>query len=137
MKLLRRLKEIQLTILTMSSSVLIAACYGAQYAGEQISLVVGRVTGQDTSDPVENVEVCLEIPDGPDTVRTCATTDAQGNYEIVDDEYLEQLASDRTSKIVATDVDGDANGAFQQAEVDIPPANLPMTVDVEMEPATN
>ncbi len=137
--LLRWLKEAQLTILTMSSSVLIAACYGAQYVGEQfsLSLVTGRVTDQTDQEGVEGIEVCLEIPGDGGTVRTCSTTEPDGSYQIVDDEYLEQLASDRISTLAVSDVDGDTNGPYIDQEIEIPPASLPTSIDVELEPAIN
>ncbi|MBW2457325.1 MAG: hypothetical protein JRI68_22645 [Deltaproteobacteria bacterium] len=119
------------------SAIVLTACGGGLYAGEQVSLVVGRVTDQADSSGVENIEVCLEIPDGSNTVRTCASTGSTGHYDIVEDEYLEQLATDRTSTLAVSDVDGDAHGAYLDQDVEIPPANLPMTIDVELEPASN
>ncbi len=134
--LLQWLNESRPTILALSSLALVA-CGGDLYAGEKVSLVVGRVTDQTDSMGIENIEVCLEIPNDANTVRTCASTGSTGHYDIVEDEYLEQLATDRTSILAASDVDGDAHGAYLDRDVEIPPANLPMTIDVQLAPASN
>jgi hypothetical protein len=133
----RWFKEAQLTILTMGSTVIIAACSGAPYAGEQISLVTGRVTDQTDQEGIEGIDVCLEIPHEGDTVRTCARTASDGSYNIVDDIYLEQLAADRSATLTVTDDDGETNGAYLDEQVGIPPSSLPTEIDVALEPDPN
>ena len=121
----------------MGSCMLLVACSSGPYGGETLSLVTGRVTDQTDQAGIEGIEVCLEIPHDGDTVRTCARTASDGSYTVVDDVYLEQLASDRTSTLAVRDDDGDTHGAYLDQEIAIPPASLPTEIDVPLDRAVN
>jgi hypothetical protein len=128
----RGLKELALSVLTMGSSVLIAACYGAQYAGERmLSLVTGTVRFQATG--VEGIEVCATVDTSAS--RYCATTDADGQYEVMVDEYFETDAYEQGCKLEVRDVDGAANGDYAPQDVAIPAETVPTVADVDLVPS--
>lgn len=59
---------------------------GIDQAIEEGGRIAGRVTSRSTKDPIEGAEACAELPDvdqsGVEQHRTCATTNADGEYEI-------------------------------------------------------
>ena len=132
LQLTRGVKELGLSILTLGSSVLIAACYGAQYAGEQmVSIITGNV--RDQGQGVAGIQVCASTTNG----GGCATTDANGYYDVMVDTSIETEAWEDGCKLQVQDIDGADNGEYAPAEVDVPPETVPTVVDVDLVPAVN
>ncbi|MBI4951844.1 MAG: hypothetical protein HY908_07400 [Myxococcales bacterium] len=130
----RWLKKAELTILTLGSSVLIAACYGAQYVGQRlVHLLDGRV-----SDPkgagVQGIQVCVTTP-SEGAERACAPSDATGRFELQGDYQFAQSLRSGGYHLEAADVDGAANGAFATTTTDVPAGAPQSPVNLQLTPA--
>lgn len=121
-------KRIGAAVLGAGSSLVIAACYGAYYTGDYMRLVSGRVTTTDGTG-IPELQVCADVGYG----TYCDVTEPDGGFYI---EAMDSVVDDANSggfTVQVRDVDGPANGTFEDKDVTVDPgqapADLTITVD--------
>lgn len=128
MDISKAIKKACLAVVGAGSSLIIAACYGTYMEMEDMGLVHGRVTNGD-GQGVPALEVCARVPG---LGSECTTTSSSGAYEINTDEEFRYQADTDGFWVTVEDVDGSANGLYENTEVAVDSGNVPASVDVEV-----
>ena len=130
MKIDKLIKRVCLSVVGAGTSLLIAACYGAQmYDYERNMVVEGRVTDEDVQG-VGGLEVCANVPGYG---SECVFTNALGQYKVYSDTDLINHADTKGFWVVVRDVDGAENGLFEDEEIPVDSGSVPANVDVQVE----
>jgi len=133
MDISKAIKKACLAVVGAGSSLIIAACYGTYMDMEEMGLVHGRVTNGD-GQGVPALEVCARVPG---LGSECTTTSSSGAYEINAEEGFRDNADTEGFWVTVQDVDGSANGLYEDTEVAVDSGNVPAFVNVDVEEIPN
>lgn len=129
-------KRLALGVVSAGSTLVIAACYGAYYSGIEKNLVHGTVTDEQNQ-PVQSLEVCAVVEQA---WSGCTSTNISGDYSMLVDEQVYDMAVVNGFTLSVRDVDGVNNGEFLDAEIDVTPEDIVQNaerIDVVMEAASD
>ncbi len=130
MKIDKLIKRVCLSVVGAGTSLLIAACYGAQmYDYERNMVVEGRVSSEDVQG-VQGLEVCANVPGYG---SECVYTNVYGEYRVFSDIDLLNHADSKGFWVVVRDVDGAENGLYEGEEIPVDSGSVPAKVDVLVE----
>ena len=113
-KVVRQIARFFLWALTAAVPFVIAACYGVmyEYDGPNIFTYRGRVIDRVTREGVSSISLqCLRFGD----ILSSSSTEPDGSFEF--SVTVEQESG--CDEISATDIDGSANGSYQNQTVDM------------------
>jgi hypothetical protein len=117
---MRQLARALLKLATLAIPVVIAACYGVQYAFSKS----GKVIDKSTHAGINGIKVSCVLADG--TVESECYSDSEGSFVLMFDNAC--------SKVTAEDVDGTENGKYSRAEIAYSEESSVLLL--EMEPET-
>ena len=133
-------KAVVLSLVSLGTSMIIVACYGSAYEPRENSLNMERdqilaggiVSSKDKT--IKGIKVCAYLNKTSDALN-CMKTDEQGYYEIsafIDNSFLYQVETDGLV-MIASDIDGEENGSYENKDLEVSPGRVPFTVNFELE----
>lgn len=129
MDITKAIKKACLAVMGAGTSLVIAACYGPYMAMENMGVVSGRVTNGG-GQGVPGLQICARVPGYS---SECTVTDSYGNFQVNGQETFRENADLEGFWLTVEDVDGSANGLYDDAQVAVDSGSVPADVDVTVE----
>jgi len=125
MDLIKNLKRAVVGVITVGSTMVIAACYGVY---ETTYRIAGRALDPNGKG-IKNLEVCVQENEHIDTL--CTSTDSEGYFQVTG---FTNGYYDYGFTICAEDTDGSENGSLETNCQEIPPqTNEPVDIIFNMD----